>query len=106
MKPIDCFDLFVELGPRPKGSCISQPDPELSDVGEDFATCWIIRGSQSALALGSSFPRIYLKHWRLLFKSAPPVHRGRNTRFHRNSDSKARAGGNSVRQSVRKNSAR
>jgi hypothetical protein len=68
MNAIDRFDLFVELGPRPKGSCISQPDPELSDVGEDLATCWIVRGSQSVLALGRSFPRIYLKHRSLPFE--------------------------------------
>jgi hypothetical protein len=66
MNAADRFNLFVELGPSPKGSCISQPDPKVSDVSEDLATCWIVRGSQSALALGSPFPWIYLKHWRLL----------------------------------------
>jgi hypothetical protein len=62
MNAADRFNLFVELDPSPKGSCISQPDPKVSDVGEDLATFWIVRGSQSALALGSPFPWIYLKH--------------------------------------------
>jgi hypothetical protein len=61
MNTVDRFDLFVEFGLGKKRSRISQPHPELSDVGEDFATCWIVRGLQSALALGSPFPWIYLK---------------------------------------------
>ena len=33
------FDLLVEFGRSQRISCISQSNPEISDVAEDFATC-------------------------------------------------------------------
>ena len=38
LNAVECFDLLVELGPCQKISCIGQSNPEISDVGEDFAT--------------------------------------------------------------------
>ena len=39
LNAVERFDLLVEFGPSWKISCIGQSNPEVSEVGEDFAMC-------------------------------------------------------------------